>query len=109
LSLVFKKIRTKFLEKKTGPEPVMGDSFILFYEILCFCSSQHLRESNALPNTGFPVLFICGTATNTHVFEKRKKREPEVDHRLTTDSGSRIIKTGPVSGVIFITRSGFYC
>jgi hypothetical protein len=53
----------------------------------CGCS-QHLRESTPLPNTGFPVLFIRGTGTNTHVFEKKRKRwEPEVDHRLTTDSG----------------------
>jgi hypothetical protein len=56
--------------------------------IVGFSSSQHLRESTSLPNTGFPVLFICGTGTNTHVFEKkRKRREPENDHRLTTDSG----------------------
>jgi hypothetical protein len=45
-----------------------------------------LRESTPLPNTGFPVLFICGTGTNTHVYEKKRKIwELEVDHRLTTD------------------------
>jgi hypothetical protein len=42
--------------------------------IVGLVSSQHLRESTPLPNTGFPVLFICGTGTNTHVFEKKKKK-----------------------------------
>jgi hypothetical protein len=53
---------------------MLGGSFILFYENCWFQFFPHLRESTPLPNTGFPVIFICGTGTNTHVFEKKKKK-----------------------------------
>lgn len=89
---------------------MLGGSFILFYENCWFQFFTTLERIHFIAQHWVPSsIYMWNWNQYTCFWKKEKKKGARKWSQVDYWFWSRLIKTGPVAGVIFITKTGIYC